>query len=127
MNTVPKALDHKEFFRCTPSGPFIGNNKCHYNCLSWALRNKERAKCIVGVGQVFKDGTMVAHFVVELNDGTFIDPSMGNLSSSYDDYLILIEKYNIDTFHPNRELANLKDYFFSLRSFWYRLFHSNPY
>lgn len=127
MNKIPSQLDHKEYIKCTPVGVFMGNNKCHWNCLSWSLRNKTKAKCIVGVGQVFSDGTMVAHFVVELNDGTYIDPSIGNLAGVYDDYLIPIEKYNIDTFKPNRELVNLKEYLFSLRSFWFRLLHKNPY
>lgn len=124
---IPEQLKHKEIIKCISKGKYIGNNRCHVNCLSYALRHRTKVKSIVGVMQVFSDQTGVAHFVLALTDGTYFDPTYGNMSGILDSYCIPIEYYSIDTFNPNRELANLQNYLFSLRPKTYQLFNSNPY
>ena len=124
---VPEQLKHKEIIKCTPRGKYIGNYKCHVNCLSYALRHPDKVKSIVGVLQVFHDSEGVAHFVLEMIDGTYYDPTYGNMSGILDSYCIPIEYYKVESFKPDRELQNLKDYLFSLRHWFYRLTHKNPY
>ena len=124
---IPEQLKHKEIIKCTPRGKYIGNYKCHVNCLSYALRHPDKVKSIVGVLQVFNDSEGVAHFVLEMVDGTYYDPTYGNMSGIMDSYCIPIEYYKVDSFKPVRELQNLKDYLFSLRHWFYRLTHKNPY
>ena len=124
---IPDQLKHKEIIKCIPKGKYIGNYKCHANCLSYALRHPDKVKSIVGVLQVFNDSEAVAHFLLEMLDGTYYDPTYGNMSGILDSYCIPIEYYKIDSFSPNRELQNLKDYLFSLRHWFYRLTHKNPY
>ena len=124
---IPEQLKHKEIIKCTPKGKYIGNYKCHVNCLSYALRHPDKVKSIVGVLQVFNDSEAVAHFVLEMLDGTYYDPTYGNMSGTLDSYCIPLEYYKIDSFKPIRELQNLKDYLFSLRHWFYRLTHRNPY
>lgn len=127
MSNIPKCLEHKEIINCKPVGKYIGNDRCHVNCLSYALRHPKKVKCILGVAQVFNDEDCVAHFIVELIDGTFIDPTYGNMAKQLYSYCIPIERYEISTFSPNRELQNLKDYLFSIQPWYYRLFKSNHY
>ena len=124
---IPEQLKHKEIIKCTPKGKYIGNYKCHINCLSYALRHPDKVKSIVGVLQVFNDSEGVAHFVLEMVDGTYYDPTYGNMSGIMDSYCIPIEYYKVESFVPARELQNLKDYLFSLRHWFYRLTHKNPY
>ena len=124
---IPEQLKHKEIIKCTPKGKYIGNYKCHINCLSYALRHPDKVKSIVGVLQVFNDSEGVAHFVLEMTDGTYYDPTYGNMSGILDSYCIPIEYYKVESFIPARELQNLKDYLFSLRHWFYRLTHKNPY
>ena len=124
---IPDQLKHKEIIKCIPKGKYIGNYKCHVNCLSYALRHPDKVKSIVGVLQVFNDSEAVAHFLLEMLDGTYYDPTYGNMSGILDSYCIPIEYYKIDSFRPNRELQNLKDYLFSLRHWFYRLTHKNTY
>ena len=124
---IPDQLKHKEIIKCIPKGKYIGNYKCHVNCLSYALRHPDKVKSIVGVLQVFNDSEAVAHFLLEMLDGTYYDPTYGNMSGILYSYCIPIEYYKIDSFSPNRELQNLKDYLFSLRHWFYRLTHKNPY
>ena len=124
---VPEQLKHKEIIKCTPKGKYIGNYKCHVNCLSYALRNPDKVKSIVGVLQVFNDSEGVAHFILEMVDGTYHDPTYGNMSGIMDSYCIPIEYYKVESFKPFRELQNLKDYLFSLRHWFYRLTHKNQY
>ena len=124
---VPEQLKHKEIIKCTPKGKYIGNYRCHINCLSYALRHPDKVKSIVGVLQVFNDSEGVAHFVLEMVDGTYYDPTYGNMSGIMDSYCIPIEYYKVESFIPARELQNLKDYLFSLRHWFYRLTHKNPY
>ena len=124
---VPEQLKHKEIIKCTPKGKYIGNHKCHVNCLSYALRHPDKVKSIVGVLQVFNDSEGVAHFVLEMLDGTYYDPTYGNMSGIMDSYCIPIEYYKVESFIPARELQNLKDYLFSLRHWFYRLTHKNTY
>ena len=124
---IPEQLKHKEIIKCTPRGKYIGNYKCHVNCLSYALRHPDKVKSIVGVLQVFNDSEGVAHFVLEMVDGTYYDPTYGNMSGIMDSHCIPIEYYRVESFEPARELQNLKDYLFSLRHWFYRLTHKNPY
>ena len=124
---IPEQLKHKEIIKCTPKGKYAGNYKCHINCLSYALRHPDKVKSIVGVLQVFNDSEGVAHFVLEMVDGTYYDPTYGNMSGVLDSYCIPIEYYKVESFKPNRELQNLKDYLFSLRHWFYRLTHKNQY
>ena len=124
---IPEQLKHKEIIKCTPRGKYIGNYKCHNNCLSYSLRHPDKVKSIVGVLQVFNDSECVAHFVLEMVDGTYYDPTYGNMSGIMDSYCIPIEYYKVESFKPNRELQNLKDYLFSLRHWFYRLTHKNQY
>ena len=90
---IPKQLKHKEIIKCTPKGKYIGNYKCHVNCLSYTLRHPDKVKSIVGVLQVFNDSEAVAHFVLEMLDGTYYDPTYGNTSGILDSYCIPIEYY----------------------------------
>ena len=124
---IPEQLKHKEIIKCTPKGKYIGNYKCHVNCLSYALRHPDKVKSIVGVIQVFNDSEGVAHFILEMIDGTYYDPTYGNMSGILDSYCIPIEYYKVESFKPTRELQNLKDYLFSLRHWFYRLTHKNTY
>ena len=124
---IPEQLKHKEIIKCTPNGKYIGNYKCHVNCLSYALRHPDKVKSIVGVLQVFNDSEGGAHFVLEMVDGTYYDPTYGNMSGILDSYCIPIEYYKVESFKPIRELQNLKDYLFSLRHWFYRLTHKNQY
>ena len=124
---IPEQLKHKEIIKCTPRGKYIGNYKCHINCLSYSLRHPDKVKSIVGVLQVFNDSEGVAHFVLEMVDGTYYDPTYGNMSGIMDSYCIPIEYYKVESFKPVRELQNLKDYLFSLRHWLYRLTHKNHY
>lgn len=124
---IPEQLKHKEIIKCTPKGKYIGNYKCHVNCLSYALRHPDKVKSIVGVLQVFNDSEAVAHFILEMADGTYYDPTYGNMSGIMDSYCIPIEYYKVESFKPVRELQNLKDYLFSLRHWFYRLTHKNTY
>ena len=124
---IPEQLKHKEIIKCTPKGKYIGNYKCHVNCLSYALRHPDKVKSIVGVLQVFNDSEAVAHFILEMADGTYHDPTYGNTSGILDSHCIPIEYYKVESFKPTRELQNLKDYLFSLRHWFYRLTHKNTY
>ena len=124
---IPEQLKHKEIIKCTPRGKYIGNYKCHINCLSYSLRHPDKVKSIVGVLQVFNDSEGVAHFVLEMVDGTYYDPTYGNMSGIMDSYCIPIEYYKVESFIPARELQNLKNYLFSLRHWLYRLTHKNQY
>lgn len=102
---------------------YIGNNRCHINCLSYCTLNKTKVKSIVGCLQVYSDNSTCAHFIVELKDGSFIDPTFGNMTKLYS-YVIPIEKYNPEEFAPNRELQNLKNYVHSLLPWYLRLTNS---
>lgn len=120
---VPLSLQHKEIIKCIPKGKYIGNYKCHVNCLSYALRHPTKVKSIVGVAQVFSNNTCVAHFVLEMIDGTYYDPTYGNMSGILDSYCIPIEYYKVETFKPNRELENLQNYINSLNPWYHRWFN----
>ena len=124
---IPKQLKDKEIIKCTPKGKYAGKYKCHINCLSYALRHPDKVKRIVGVLQVFYNSECVAHFILEMADGTYYDPTYGNMSGTMDSYCIPIGYYKVESFKPARELQNLKDYIFSLRHWLYRLTHKNPY
>lgn len=127
MANIPSALKHKEILQCKPKGKYIGNYKCHVNCLSYALRHPNKVKSIVGVAQVFNNNECIAHFILELADGTYFDPTYGNMTKELYKYCIPIEYYDVSTFKPYRELQTLKDYLFSLTPWYFRLFRKNPY
>lgn len=124
---IPKQLEHKEIVKCTPKGKYVGNNRCHANCLSYALRHPEKVQTVIGVAQVFGDNTTCAHFILKLVDGSYFDPTYGNMSEVLYSHNVVIEEYKVEGFNPNRELQGLKDYLFSMRSWIYRLTHSNCY
>lgn len=123
---IPIQLQIKDVINCTPKGKYVGNQNCQVNALSYALRHSNADK-IVGVLQVFNDHTGVAHFIVKLKDGTYIDPTYGNMSGVMDSYHIAIEEYAIESFKPNRELQNLKEYLYNLQPWYFNLFRGNPY
>lgn len=125
-NFIPKSLLHREIIKCKPMGKYLGNYKCHANCLSYALRKGNVSK-IIGVAQIFNDESCVTHFILLLIDGTYIDPTYGNLTNVMYSHNIIIEEYEVDTFNPNRELNNLRNYIFNLLPWYHRLFHKNPY
>lgn len=109
MDTIVKLHQHIEPLpQPLDRGKYIGNQRCHINSLSYALKNPKQVKSIIGCLQVFSDKSGVAHFVVELNDGTIIDTTYGNCVSKLYLYLIPIERYSPDAFKPNRDLRNLK-------------------
>lgn len=104
------------------SMPYIGNYHCHINCISYYKQNKEKVKAIVGGLQVFSDDNYTCgHFIIELQDGSFIDPTYGNMPELYS-YIIPIESYKPENFVPNRELQYLKNYIHSLLPWYRRLF-----
>ena len=120
---VPLSLQHKEIIKCVPKGKYIGNDRCHVNCLSYALRHPTKVKSIVGVAQVFSSNECVAHFVLEMTNGTYFDPTYGNMSGVLDSYCIPIEYYKVNSFKPNRELTNLQNYINSLNPWYHRWFN----
>lgn len=85
---------------------FIGNYKCHLNSLSYALKHKNKVECIVGGVQVFTD-CAVAHFVVKMKDGTYIDATYGNMAGMYECFIV-VETYKIKDFAPLDALMNMK-------------------
>ena len=120
-DTVYNKLKHLEIINVESKLNFLGNYKCHMNCLNYARKHKSVVK-IVGVAQVFNDNGIVAHFIVKLKNGTYLDPSYGRLSSIGYQYNIKIEEYNVETFNPSRELSNLKEYLFYKLPWYVRLF-----
>ena len=119
-----KHFSHRDTVDPIPTNSrYIGNDRCQANALSYARKHPTKVNCIVGCLQVFDDSTdhsAVAHFVVKLNDGTYIDPTYGNMTDLYW-YLIPIEEYQISKFNPNRELTNLKRHLHNLLPWWLRL------
>jgi len=85
---------------------YIGNFKCHTNSLSYAVKHKSKVKCIVGGLQVFTD-CVVAHFIVKMKDGTYIDPTYGNMIGMYESF-IEVKKYTIKEFAPTDDLMDMK-------------------
>lgn len=127
MGRIPEALNHKDIIKCIPKGKYIGNNGCHVNCLSYAHKHPQKTVSILGVAQVFKNDDCVAHFILKMDDGTYFDPTYGNMSGILDSYHIPIEEYKIDNFSPNRELTNLQEYLYNLNPWLWRLFNRNHY
>lgn len=123
---IPKQLINNKKIKCAPIGSYIGNRKCHNNSLSYALNNTS-VTAIVAVAQVFSDNTCVAHFIVKLKNGAYIDPTYGNLTGELDEYLIEIKEYSIENFDPIKELIYLKNYLFNLQPWYIRLFTKNKY
>ena len=123
MKKLIEILSHKEIINPKDSNTqYIGNYKCHVNCLSYYLKNKSNVKSIIGGLQVFDDNDTAAHFIIDLKDGKFIDPTYGNVTTKLYSYFIPIEAYVPSSFNPNRELINLKQYFYNLLPWWIRLF-----
>lgn len=127
MGKIPEALKHREIIKCVQKGKYIGNRKCHVNCLSYANRHPEKVVSIIGTAQIFKDDYCVAHFILKMDDGTYFDPTYGNMSGILDSYQIQIEEYKIENFSPDRELDNLKEYLYNLNPWLWRLFNRNHY
>lgn len=75
MKELINILSYREVITPKAEGKFIGNYKCHVNCLSYYKLYKGKVKNIVGCLQVFDDNETAAHFIVELKDGSFIDPT----------------------------------------------------
>jgi len=124
---IPVQLKHKESIICIPSGRYIGNYKCHINCLSYSKMYPKNIDSIIGVAQVYNDYTCCAHFILKMKDGTYFDPTYGNMADKLYKYNIFIESYDVSSFSPNRELQNLKDHLYNMRSWWYKLTHENKY
>ena len=66
-------------------------------------------------------------FILKMDDGTYFDPTYGNMSGILDSYHIPIEEYKIDNFSPNRELTNLQKYLYNLNPWLWRFFFKNNY
>lgn len=110
MNRFTEKLKYEEIVRAEDMGKYIGNYKWQINILSYALRHKDKVESIISCAQVFHNSDMVAHFVVKLKNGKYIDPTYGSVSSVMYNYLIPIQSYKVDTFMPNREPGNLQEY-----------------
>ena len=122
MKYLIDKLSYREVVKPEPINmPYIGNNACHINCVSYYKKSREKVKHIVGCLQVFSDDYTCAHFIIELKDGSFIDPTYGNMPELYS-YVIPIERYKPENFVPNRELQYLKNYIHSLLPWYKRLF-----
>jgi len=119
-----KSLAHREIIKCIPKGKYRGNQRCHVNSLEYARRHPEQVKSIVGVIQVFDGNDAYCHFIVELLDGNYIDPSYGIMVDQYS-YNIPIEYYKVSGFHAERDLQMLKEYAHTLLP-WYKRIVTNP-
>lgn len=124
---IPDQLKRKETIKCVPSGRYMGNYKCHVNCLSYAKMYPRNIDSIIGVAQVYNDDTCCAHFILKMKDNTYFDPTYGNMADTLYKYNIFIERYEVSRFNPNRELQNLKEHLYSMRSFWHKMIYSNKY
>jgi hypothetical protein len=103
---------------------FKGNYKCHLNCLSYAVKHSEKVKSIVGGVQVFSDD-VVAHFIIELNTGEFIDVTYGNLAYLLYEDFVIVERYDWQQFDAGQELMNMKDHIYYMLPLYLRLFTKN--
>jgi len=96
---------------------YIGNYKCHLNALSYTVANIKTVKAIIGGIQLFSDD-VVAHFIVQLNDGTYIDPTYGNLADILFNGFIEVKRYenHKDTkpFEPTKELMKMKKHIYKI-------------
>lgn len=122
MKALTNLLSYKDAIVPKDEGIYIGNYRCHVNALSYYLLHKEDVKAIVGGLQVFNDESSVAHFIIQLNDNTYIDPTYGNMVSTLYSYFLPVEYYKPDTYNPGRELSNLKSYLGSLLPWYLKLF-----
>ena len=50
MGKIPDKLKHREIIKCVPKGRYIGNYKCHVNCLSYAHRHPEKVVSMLSPG-----------------------------------------------------------------------------
>lgn len=85
---------------------FLGNSKCHINALSYAKKHPKKVAYIVGGCQVWSN-MIVAHFIIELKDGTYVDPTYGNMTKLFESFLIM-RRYEKDEFLPEEGLYKLK-------------------
>lgn len=100
---------------------FIGNYKCHLNCLSYALKHSKKVKNIVSGIQMFDDDA-VAHFIIELKNGKYIDITYGNVAYALYSDFIIVKKYNdFSNFNAGRELDNMKEYIYNMLPFYLKL------
>lgn len=116
---IKKKIKMKTVVHPTPKEnmEYIGNFKCHLNCLSYAIKHTKKVKSIVGGLQLFEDD-VVAHFMIELKDGTFICPSYGNLSDISFNGFVIVKRWmnhkNTKAFEPYTELMNMKEYIYEM-------------
>lgn len=95
---------------------YIGNYKCHLNSLSYAVKHSEKVKSIVGGIQIFSDD-VVAHFIIELNTGEYIDVTYGNLAYALYEDFVIVKKWNWQEFNAGGELMSMKQYIYDLLPF----------
>jgi hypothetical protein len=122
MKYLVTKFAHKDILHAVDKGIYLGNRKCHVNSLSYARRHPTKVKQIIGCLQVFDDNTGVAHFVVELKDGTILDPTFGNMSSTMYKYVVPLEYYTVAGFSPTRDLVNLKAFLYDQLPWYHKLF-----
>ena len=103
---------------------FIGNYKCHLNSLSYAVKHSEKVKSIVGGIQIFSDD-LVAHFIIELNTGEYIDVTYGNLAYTLYEDFVIVKKWHWQEFNAGLELMNMKEHIYDLLPFHLKLL-TNP-
>ncbi len=75
---------------------YIGNQRCHFNCLSYFRLNRSEVKHICAVLQRF-NRNVVLHYIIELKNGVFIDPTYGNITDACTSYH-LYKRYNPTVF-----------------------------
>jgi len=102
-------------------GQYLGNRRCHKNVLSYALANKLSVASIVGGIQIYSEDEIYAHFVVELSDGTLIDPTFGNLTSTEYTSFKIVERFKVSDFNPYQELMKLKRELYAAQSLFTRI------
>ena len=106
---LKKKLKNKKRVKPIPEKEIllICNYKCHLNCLSYAIKHRKAVKHIVGGIQVI-DNQYIAHFIVKLKNGNYVDPTYGNVVDRGYDEFIPLKKYSITDFQPAKALPAIK-------------------
>jgi hypothetical protein len=125
LNYVLKKYKDKIRFVDILESPFIGNNKCHYNAISYLKLHKlEEEYRIVGGIQIFED-EIVIHFLLEnIENNQLIDPTYGNLTDRYYGFVKLKEYNHKDFKNPDTKLYNLKKEFHKSLPWYFRFLTS---
>jgi len=76
---------------------------------------------IVFVIQEFEEA-FIAHFIVKLSNGTYIDPTYGNITTCLD--LHKVHEYKTTNFKAVKALLCGKDYIYNLLPWYLKLFTS---